>query len=55
MYIRVQFKTSFKNKYSKPCYNWIWKPETRDGKLLIDLRLGLKKSGLGDFLNKNEF
>ena len=36
------------------CYNWIWKPITRDDKLGIDLRLGMKKDGLGDFMYPSE-
>ena len=32
------------------CRNWIWKSVTKDGKLGIDLRRGMKDSGLGDFM-----
>lgn len=38
----------------KHCYNWIWKPVTRDGKLGIDARIRLRKCDLGDYLYADE-
>ena len=29
-------------KIQKACYNWLWKPKTDDGKIGINLRLGLR-------------
>lgn len=34
----------------KYCHNWLWKPVTIDGKLGINARIALRKSGLGDYL-----
>ena len=36
------------------CYNWLWKPITDDGKIGINARLGMRQSGIGDFLYESE-
>jgi hypothetical protein len=38
----------------KHCYNWLWKPVTKDKKIGINARLGMKNSGLGDFLYETD-
>ena len=51
---RIARRTNAARIIQKGCYNWIWKGVTRDDKLGIDMRLGMKKNGLGDFMYQSE-